>query len=959
MYHTIPLKDGAEPVFSPMYRYSPIELQHMKKQLAELVAKKLIEPSSSGWASPVIFVQKPDGSLRFCVDYRKVNAVTRKCKYPLPRIDELLDQLQGKSCLTSLDLASGYWQVRIADEDVEKTAFRTPYGLYHFRVLSMGLTNSPATFQAVVNDLFRDLIGKTVLIYLDDILIVSNNEEEHERDLREVLERLRRAKFYVKLKKCEFFQEEVAFLGHVVGKNGIKVDPKKVEAVRDWPTPKDVHQVRQLLGFSNYFRKFLAGYAHHVAPLNALLKKDVQWCWSDAAARAFEWIKHALTHAPVLALADFSKPFEVRTDASGFATGGVLLQEGKPVAYCSKKLSPAERNYSTGEQELLAVIHALTEWRCYLEGGEHPVKVVTDHQPLTYLPTKGHLSRRQTRWCEYLSRFDIQWEHKPGRVNVADPLSRKPSLLLALTTRSQAKGGCRSSKPKDSGAAKAQEDEFLRAVREGYRKDRWLKRQSNRKLLTKQLGLWWYGTDHRVLYVPETGDLRQQCLQLVHDHPLFAHGGIKKTVEHVARLYWWPGWRAQVEEYVSHCDSCQRNKGLHQKPAGLLQPLPIPGMPWESVSMDFITHLPETPSGNSALYVVVDRLSKMVHLMPMSDSASAEDVAQLYIDNVVRLHGCPREFISDRDSRFTGRFWKAFCEGLGIQGKMSTAFHPQTDGNTEKVNAVLQDMLRHYVSPAQNSWDTHLSAVEFAINNSYHESIQTTPFRLLYGQNPLTPPSLRIPKVDNPRALKLTQTLSERVKRAKECLLAAQQRQKANADKKRRDVQLEEGQSVLLSTKNIRYRGPGTRKMMPKWIGPYTIAKRIGAVAYKLRLPDNLRIHDVFHVSLLKPYRSDGTVKPPPAELLPPEADEFEVEMLLGHRDKKVKKKNFREYLVQWTGYEPEHNTWEPESELRRKCQTLIDDYWRLRQGQQKAGQKRAEAEDPRVSENGAKRIRK
>ena len=450
--HTIPLQPGTGPICRPMYRYSPAELAEIKRQLADYLSKEHIEPSSSPFGAPVLFVQKKDGGLRMCVDYRALNKITIANRYPLPRIDELLDQLHGARYFTSLDLQSGYHQIRIHPDDVEKTAFRTPYGLYQFKVLSFGLTNAPATFQRVMNDTFRDLLGVSVLIYLDDILVFSRSKEAHLKDLQTVLERLRQHQFYAKVSKCHFGLSELPFLGHVVSAEGVKVDPKKTASVRDWPVPQSMEDVRRFLGLAGYFRKFLAGYATRVAPMSGLLKKSTPWAWTPACVEAFAWVKTALQSAPVLALPDFTQPFEVVCDASGVGIGAVLMQNGRPVAYESRKLTPAERNYTTGEQELLAVVHALEVWRCYLEGPA-TVKVVTDHQPLTYLPTKAQLSRRQARWATKLARFHISWHHRSGRLNVADPLSRHPTFLLATS----------------AGA-----DAFLEGVRAACTNDRWL-----------------------------------------------------------------------------------------------------------------------------------------------------------------------------------------------------------------------------------------------------------------------------------------------------------------------------------------------------------------------------------------------------------------------------------------------------------------------------------------------------
>ena len=718
--------------------------------------------------------------------------------------------------------------------------------------------------------------------------------------------------------------------------------------------------MRKFLGFANYFRKFLQGYAGHVAPLNALLKNDVAWRWAAAEEAAFAWAKNALQTAPVLAMPNFAQPFEVRCDASGFGTGAVLMQGDRAVAYLSKGFTSAERNYTTGEQELLAVVRALASWRCYLEGGAHPVTVVTDHQPLTYMPTKCHLSRRQARWSEFMSRFELVWEHRPGRINIADPLSRKPSLMFAaMSTRAAAaarQAPAAAAKPtpaKERPDSAEIESDFADRLRASYESDEWLKVPKNNQLLSSVDGFWWYSkgknSEVKLLYVPDVDGLRAECLTLVHDHPFSGHAGITKTTEQFQRSYWWPQWRAQVEQYVQKCDSCQRHKPTNLKPAGLLQPLPIPGRPWESVSMDFITHLPETERGHTSIYVVVDRLTKLTHIMATRDTVTGAEVAQLFIDNIVRLHGLPRDIISDRDSKFRGKFWTAFTQRMGIDRKMSTARHPQTDGQTERYNRVIQEMMRHYIGPTQNDWDNHLTAIEFAINNAYHESIKTTPFRFNYGQNPLTPASLRIPKVDNPVAMQLTTSLQQRIKEAKICLEAAQQRQKANADRHRRDAkpedQLKVGDQVLLNSKGLRFKGPGTPKFGPQWRGPYTIIEKIGAVAFRLQLPKGLKVHNVFHESLLKRYRSDGTVQPPRDDWEADAETEYIVEMLLGHAKRTIRKgKKINYYLCKWQDWAEEHNTWEPETELQRNCSELIDAYWELVNAQAKSKSAPSEA---------------
>ena len=380
--------------------------QH-QHQIAELIARGHAAPSNSPFAAPILFVAKKGGALRMCVDYRALNKLTVKTKYPIPRIDDLLDQLQGATVFSSsLDLTSNYHQIRITREDVPKTAFNTPFGHYEFKVLSFGLTNAPAMFQAVMNDIFRPYLGKFVLVYLDDILVFSKSPEEHAEHLRLVLQLLREHSLCAKRPKCHLNAPELEFLGHVVGADGIRVDPKKTAVVTEWTVPQSVSKLRSFLGLTSYFRRFIQAYANIVGPLNNLLRKDVPYEWTSACQQAFDGVKVALTMAPVLVMPDYAQPFELIADACGFGIGAALLQEGRPIAFLCKQFPAAERNYTVGEQELLAVVHAMRTWRCYLEGVSADMfTVVTDHNPLTYLQTQTTLSRRQARWSEYLQMF--------------------------------------------------------------------------------------------------------------------------------------------------------------------------------------------------------------------------------------------------------------------------------------------------------------------------------------------------------------------------------------------------------------------------------------------------------------------------------------------------------------------------------------------------------------------------
>ena len=923
--HVIPLISGATPPSKRSYRLTQNEQAEVKRQVTELLAKGFIQPSKSPYGAPVIFVKKADGSLRMAFDYRALNKITVKRRYPMPNITDLFDKLAGATLFSSLDLQQGYNQIRIAPEDVEKTAFIAPgMGQFEWKVLCFGLTNAPATFQQVMNNTFGARIGEFVLVYLDDILVFSRTPQEHEAHLRSVLNTLKEKGFKAKLSKCQFNRPELHFLGHVVSRHGLKVDQRKVEVIRNWPVPTDLHKLRAFLGLANYFRRFIQGYSSLVAPLTSLTRAKVAWHWDDTCQAAFEGVKQALTNAPVLKLPELDKPFTVWSDASVHGTGAVLLQEERPVAYTSAKFNSAEYNYTTTDQECLGTVRALEEWRCYLEGATQ-VTLVTDHQPLVYLQGQQRaeqLSRRQARWMEKLSRFQVDWEYRPGRINVADPLSRmyepgmaEPSLavldaVLCVVHKNLARG------------------DLGKAILDGYLSDLCVSDQEQiaKWRLRKTAEFWYRGAQ---VYVPP-GAVRAALLHEYHDAPTSGHRGRDRTLHAISQHYWWPNMHADVKTHVQTCLSCQKNKPSNDKPGGTLKPLPIPKDVWESVSVDLITQLPQSKHGHDAIVVFVDRLSKMTHFAPTHTTVTAEGMAQLFVNTIFRLHGLPTDIVSDRDSKFTSVFWKELHRLLGTNLYMSTAFHPQSDGQTERMNRVLEETLRHYISPTQDDWEDHLPLIEFAINNSKQRSTGHTPFALNYAKAPRVPTDITL-KSRAPSAQQYAQTMQERLAKAKANLQTAQARQKSDADKHRRPVEYRVGQEVLLNTVNIKFRGAGTKKLTPRWVGPYRIIELVGPVAVKLQLPKSSRIHPVFHVALVKPFRSNGS-QPPPEPFTIEGEPTLTVEAVRAHKDESVRGgsgRTRREYLVKWEKLGEEQNTWETEKSLRATevLGALVDAY--------------------------------
>ena len=871
--HEIKMTPGAEPPHQRMHRHSPLENDETKRQLAELVEQGWIQPSRSPFGAPVLFVKKKDGTLRMCIDYRALNSATVRSRYPLPRIDELLDRLQGARVFSKLDLTSGYHQIRIAPEDVPKTAFLTRYGQFEFLVLPFGLCNAPATFQRVMNGVFSRDMDAFVIVYLDDILVFSKTESEHAEHLGTVLALLRKHKLYAKRSKCEFGLSELSFLGHVVGAEGIKADPAKVAAVADWPTPKNVGEVRSFVGLATFMRLFVDHFSGVAAPLTDLTKESQSFVWGAEQAAAFAELKRRLSTSPVVLSPDLSLPFTLHCDASELqgSLGACLFQDQgsglQPIAYHSRKLNSAEMNYAVHEKELLAVIDSLKHWRHYLGGGL--CTVCTDHRSVEGFLFQRQLTRRQARWQQFLSDYECTLQYIPGKANVvADALSRRPPLSEEPSVELNAISSVRLD-PAVQGQLRAgylsdpSVPPILQGIHTGTSEEYCLEDGCIVRHFKNP-----DGSVSDLLFVPSAADLRQQLLAEHHDSALAGHLGKDKTYASLRRRFYWPGMLGDVKAYVRSCVSCQQNKPSNQRPAGLLQPLPIPSHRWQSVSTDLITQLPKTAAGYDAIAVFVDRLSKYAVFKPTTTTVTAPEYARLFFDTVFCHFGMPTDIVSDRDPKFTSLFWEALFELTGTQLKRSTSYHPQTDGQTERMNRVLEEMLRAYTNTRHTDWDLHLSACQFAVNDSVAASTGFSPFFLNHGCDPRVPASLLTAGLSDesrvPAAGDFAASVQTTLKLAKERLALAQKRQADYANTKRRDVTFAAHDLVLLSTANLSMKGAGpARKLQPKWIGPFEITELISPVALKLALKaPYARLHPVVHVSQVKPYVDGDTQFP-------------------------------------------------------------------------------------------------
>ena len=593
----IKLMPGTNPIIKKPYRMGPKELVELKHQLEELEEKGFIRSSSSSWGSPVLFVKKHDGTMRLCVDYRDLNKVTIKNKYPLPRIDDLFDQLHGAKIFSRLDLASGFHQMKVAEESIEYTAFNTRYGLYEFLVMPFGLTNAPSYFVDLMNRIFRDFLDKFVLVFIDDILIYSKTENDHAMHLHLVLSRLREHELKAKYSKCTFWQHEVKFLGHIVSQQGVSVDPSKVIAVQSWSRPRTVTEVRSFLGLAGYYRRFIKDFSRIATPMTKLTKKNQPYVWTEQCEQAFEKLKQALVEAPVLQIPEANEGMVVYTDASGSGLGAVLMQHGKVVAYASRQLKPNETKYATHDLELAAIVFALKLWRHYLLGAKF--ELFTDHQALKYLFSQKDLNMRQARWMEFLAAYDLDILYTPGKANrVADALSRHQVRLASLMIdefKNLVMLGEADIYSKNEKNSREHDDmvEYgtlgLITVKSnlvekiGSMQDQDKDLKEKKEMLLSNIELENFKIDHKgylrkneKLCVPDIAELKEEIMNEHHKTKYTIHPGGTKMYHDLKRSYWWPGMKQAVARYVAKCFTCQQIKADYQKPSGMLQPLEVP-----------------------------------------------------------------------------------------------------------------------------------------------------------------------------------------------------------------------------------------------------------------------------------------------------------------------------------------------------------------------------------------------
>ena len=1012
--HSIEVQPDSKPAYRTPYRLRPAEQDELEDQVKDLLAQGFIRPSQSPYGAPVLFVPKKDGRWRMCIDYRALNRQTIKDRYPLPRIDTLLDRLGRAKVFTKLDLASGYHQIAMDDDSIYRTAFTTSLGQWEFLVMPFGLCNAPATFQRLMNKVFATEINKFILVYLDDILIFSESIEEHWEHLRTALERLRKAQLFGRVQKCDFLKSRVDYLGYEVSEKGIHASPEKVKAVVNWPRPQSVHDVRSFLGLASYYRRFIHGFSQIAGPMTELTRSKTKWHWDKAQEDSFLALKISLATAPVLRLPDFDHQFIVTTDASDVAIGAILQQDVgmglQPIAFASRKLQQAEVRYSAYERELLGIVWALGQWKHYFQG-PHPIIIQTDHAPLRHLPNQASVNSRIWKWLSILQGYNVDIQHIPGKRNPADSLSRQ-SANDALVRKSSVH---------DANAAYVQQlrvpndatdDQIQAALTRLFNQNSVLDQQSILKLSAQdsvqdqETLLNQFKPEHSVqdqdqnqtnsrqsksetdicklsvlrsgvlidaefknkiysllkeespydviiaeleggmtevkrknevfkmrkgmlmmhqenqneeldywrVIIPDDYSVRNSIVTELHVIPYSLHPGIQRTVQKVRKHFFWRGMTGNVREFVESCPVCQTEKTDHTLGRGVLQSTSIPEKKWSEVSLDFITDLPVTKGKKDSILTVVDKATRMVHLIPCRKTTTAAEAAKMYWDNIVKLHGVPTVLYSDRGTQFTSQFWKTLWGLTGTQLRYSTAYHPQTQGVVERMNAVVGQMLRCIIHEQKSgNWDSLLPTVELAINSLPNSSTGYSPFFLNYGYHPVLPVELL--KGDEEVNLEAVDNFIVRIqndwKQARRNLSQSVQRQQQYYNQRHRAVEYQVGDLLLLSSRNLNFKNVPA-KLQKKFVGPFEVTEKIGSQAYRLKLPDTWSIHDVFHVSLLKKWRTSAfrtDTANVDAELAIEEKKKNVVERIL--RWKRTGRNRPHAYLVLWKDYPPEEATWE------------------------------------------------
>lgn len=903
--HTIPIKTDHPPVNQKMYRLPEKQKLIIQEQVQDMLENDIIEPSKSPWNSPLLVVPKKDGpqgekKWRVVVDFRRLNAITIGDAFPLPRIEEILDQLGHSRYFTTLDLASGYHQVLVNEEDRLKTAFSTNLGHYQFKRMPFGLSGAPATFQRLMNHILAGLQGFKCFVYLDDIVIYGRNLIDHNQKLKAIFDRLRESNLKLQPSKCQFLRKEVVYLGHICTERGVFPDPSKTKCVQDFPTPRTVRQVQSFLGLSNYYRKFIPNFSKIAEPIQKLLHKGTKFKWTEECQHAFKTLKHALVNPPLLIYPDFSKPFILTTDASGEALGAVLSQgkigEDQPIAYASRSLNKAERNYSTIERELLAIVWATRNFRCYLYGRNFTV--FTDHKPLIGVFNTKDPTSRLVRFHHKLSEFNYEIKYKPGKYNKnADGLSRIPEKnnveeILVEEIHQQTNGkhnkcykSHNTTKKESSNAptvkkniedlivVKAQvhhcmdsdiDNDSVKSIachvmtRAQTRKNSAKQpskpntergqdsspttslsssdEESLANILESDTESLLHETDSGIKTLNSPEDINT-VLKDFHNSTLGGHTGVYKTYKRIRKQFKWKHMMRDIREYVKKCLICQKNKSGKQTKMEMMIS-DTAQKPFEKVYLDIVGPLPVSEKGSKYILTFLDDLTRFFDCFAICD-AEAITVANCFYKNIILRYQIPKRLITDQGSNFTSNLFKEVCKILKVKKIQTTAYHPQSNGALERAHGPLIDYLRSFVDNKPEKWDDWLAEAAYVHNNTIHAGTKMTPMEALYGFCNSLPTNLKqepepIYNFDSYcNYIKYKMQTTHKI--ARENLVKSKEASKKYYDRHTNIIKLHVGDRVLLRNEQKKH------KLSPIWTGPYEVKRVDNPINCTIQIGKKLR----------------------------------------------------------------------------------------------------------------------
>ena len=863
--HSIDTGDH-QPIHSVPFRTSPAEKQIIDTEVKKMLDAQIIQPSKSPWSSPVVLVEKKDGSIRFCVDYRKLNLITTKDVYPLPRIDDSLASLQGKKWFSTLDFTAGYHQIPMNEHSRAKTAFITHGGLYEFKVMPFGLTSAPATFQRFMDVVLAGLKWNSVLVYLDDICVFSNSFEEHLSHVREVFHRVQQAGMKLKPSKCYLFQQEIKYLGHVVTCEGIEPDPDKIKAVAKLVPPDNLNQLQSFLGLVGYYRKFVDNFATVCEPLYELTKSDVEWKWGDAQNKAFQHVKTILTSDPVLVHPDFSKTFTIHTDASNTGLGAILSQvvDGRErvVQYISRVMQGFEMKWPIREKEALAIKWAIEVFRPYVYGSRFTVE--TDHQSLEWLMSAKQPARL-VRWALVLAEYEFDIRYRQGKLNNnADALSR------LCTEQNSVNSECRLEQVfVMRGSTEPHELEF--------NSEELIREQSNDPLIQEYLDALHrnettqytlingqlYRNDRdgiQVLMVPDS--LIEPILKFYHNDRMLLHVAADRMYHLFRTRFFWPGMHKDVIDWCASCVKCKSHKPNQPLNHGLMQPI-VATSPFQVAHIDIKGPYKETKNGHKYILVCIDHFTNWPEAAPLK-SIDSDEVIDKFFNMIIARHSCPHTLVSDQGRQFISRTFRALCTRYGINKTETTSYHQQANGKVEKFGKFLTDTLATAINKDQGNWDLLIDSALFTYRVSLSPALNESPFFLIFGRDPVLPQDLftkplgyswRDHQEEDVSVYKTKQhkLMGDAYRKLNEYKLVRNKNTKDYFDRTQKPVKFALNSQVMLFTPRTEV-GMST-SFLPRWGGPYVVTNQIGDLNFRIESICEPKKSQTVHVNRLRPYR--------------------------------------------------------------------------------------------------------